>query len=880
MTHRATTRSSLHGSPLRAAVLLLGIALATAPGAVAATPPTGGASRRAAALPPHAEHHPRLLFDAAGAPALHAAIQADDRRRDVWETGRALAVTLAAYPPEVLLQSYYGHSYMEELSLLACLDPSSDADTWARAVIDALLWQTATYDTETDPFLSVLAPTLRLHNLAWGWDMACQAATEAEREALADEMLRYLDVLATDYTFTRYQQNPYVSNKGISLGAALMLGVLALEPDLPGTQEIPRARDAARAYLDKGLGDMLTPGGCYREGLGYFVWAMRTLMPTWRAMGRLVGAPPLADEELGAILEATAFQIMDEGGGLFLNRNDHNSRDFIVGRHHSLLEFATAFGPEPDLARWLLRRSSGDLGHPLGFLNDPVATLLWHTAGVERAPDLPATGRFFSEAGFWVYRRSWPGDDLSDCFLITLEGGQFRGGHAQEDVGQVILRAFGHGFALDHGAGDVAKQTEAHNLPLIDGRGQHNAGASIGTDGKLRRLLAGPRWAVLRADMTRAYTTHSPFNDPDYPEPGTDWSWGYDGGNPMRAARRTLLLLPGGPGEIPEVWLRDRLESEQGLSRRMEWRQHLDEDLAILSAGSGVWRAAGAGGALRMQLHAPDPALVAVAVTPFDNGNVDDDGQVFAASMDAAAVDFLWQWTPLRPGDAEPVVTSEPGAGGVRVISLRGGRERKVLVRSGEEAFAAGADTLAGEWGLVEREGGALRHLLVDGTRLVEAGILLADLADRGSASWEGDTVRLSARGRRFRVRAPGAVAVLAGSARVPFAREGDYVVGPLADFPPQPVAALRLLPPWPNPGPAPLHFSLALPAAGRVILDIFDVRGRRLRRLEAVLPVEAPELSWDGRDTAGRRMPSGVYLARAAAGGETAGRRFVLLRE
>jgi len=872
MDLRATTRFSLRRLRPPAAALLLALA-------AAATGPAASTGPAAAELPPHALNHPRLLFDAAGAPALHDAIQADSRRRDVWDTSRGMAVAYAAMTPDTLLLSYFGYNRVEELCLLACLDPGPDADTWARAVVDALLWQTAAHDTETDPFLAVLGPALRLHNLAWGWDMACQAATDLEREALADEMLLYLDALATDWTFTRYQHNPYVSNKGISLGAMLMLGVLALEPDLPGAPEIAAARAAARDYLDKDLGDLLTPGGCYREGLGYFVWAMRTLMPTWRAMDRL-DLRPWTDARLAAVLEATAWQMMDEGGGLFLNRNDHNSRDFIVGRHHSLLEFATAFGPDPELARWLLRRSSGDLGHPLGHMNDPTATLLWHTAGAERAPGRPAGGRLFAEAGFWAYRTGWPGDDLADCLLVTLEGGRFVGGHAQEDVGQVILRAFGHGFALDHGAGAVAKETAAHNLPLIDGRGQHNAGASIGTDGKLRRLLAGPRWEILRADMTRAYTTHSPYNDPDWPVAGTDWSWGYDGGNPMRAARRTLILLPGEPGEIPELWLRDRLEPEQGLSRRMEWRQHLDTDLAVFPTATGVWRAEGSGGALRMQLHAPEPGLASFSLSSFDNGNVDDDSRVLSAVLDAPAADFVWQWTSLRPGEADPAVTSEIVAGGLQAVSLRGGRERRVLIRTGEGVLAAGADTLDGAWGLVEREGGALRHLLVDGTRLVEAGVLLAELADRGCASWEGDTVRLTSAGRRFRVLAPGAAAVLVGAEPVPFAREGDYAVGPLPDFPPEPAAALRLLPPWPSPGPAPLHFSLELPAAGRVVLEIFDVRGRRLRRLEADLPLESPQLAWDGRDAGGRAVPSGVYLARAAAGGEAAGRKFVLLRE
>jgi flagellar hook assembly protein FlgD len=35
----------------------------------------------------------------------------------------------------------------------------------------------------------------------------------------------------------------------------------------------------------------------------------------------------------------------------------------------------------------------------------------------------------------------------------------------------------------------------------------------------------------------------------------------------------------------------------------------------------------------------------------------------------------------------------------------------------------------------------------------------------------------------------------------------------------------------------------------------------------------------WDGRDDAGRAEPSGVYLARLEAGGQTRGRKMLLLK-
>ena len=59
--------------------------------------------------------------------------------------------------------------------------------------------------------------------------------------------------------------------------------------------------------------------------------------------------------------------------------------------------------------------------------------------------------------------------------------------------------------------------------------------------------------------------------------------------------------------------------------------------------------------------------------------------------------------------------------------------------------------------------------------------------------------------------------------------------------------------------------------------ITIHDARGRRLRTFR-LAGDEPGTLTWDGRDDAGRAVPSGVYFARLVAAGRSAGRRFVLL--
>jgi hypothetical protein len=94
------------------------------------------------------------------------------------------------------------------------------------------------------------------------------------------------------------------------------------------------------------------------------------------------------------------------------------------------------------------------------------------------------------------------------------------------------------------------------------------------------------------------------------------------------------------------------------------------------------------------------------------------------------------------------------------------------------------------------------------------------------------------------------------------------------------PRAAAQLIGAVPNPfNPATeLRFELAQP--GRAQLDIFDSRGRHVRRLiDGDLPAGAHATRWQGRDQAGRPLASGVYHARLVVDGVASARSVTLLK-
>lgn len=83
-----------------------------------------------------------------------------------------------------------------------------------------------------------------------------------------------------------------------------------------------------------------------------------------------------------------------------------------------------------------------------------------------------------------------------------------------------------------------------------------------------------------------------------------------------------------------------------------------------------------------------------------------------------------------------------------------------------------------------------------------------------------------------------------------------------------------------PNPFNPSTTITFSLAAAGAAELRVFDVRGRHLRVLAAgELPAGEHSVTWDGRDDAGRPLPSGIYFYKLRCGGFEGMQRMVLLR-
>jgi len=107
-----------------------------------------------------------------------------------------------------------------------------------------------------------------------------------------------------------------------------------------------------------------------------------------------------------------------------------------------------------------------------------------------------------------------------------------------------------------------------------------------------------------------------------------------------------------------------------------------------------------------------------------------------------------------------------------------------------------------------------------------------------------------------------------------------DVTLDPdLSDVPDRATALLHLTA-APNPFNPRTTFTLTNPRTGRVTLDIFDLKGRRVRQLmDQRLPAGNSTSAWDGLNDQGGQAPSGVYFARLSSGDQRASVKVVLVK-
>jgi hypothetical protein len=837
--------------------------------------------------------HPKLLLSAADLPALRTATHGNGTNAREFRDMRNRADVYVDQHPDTLLDFLEGLRTVPELGLVhQVLGPSLlnaqppgvapvPLDPGAK-VREVLLHLARTRDVDTNDYAS----SLRLRTLAVGYDLAFAEATPAERQEIRAEIIAYLDLMQSRFEYQRYLERPFTSNRGAMVGAAIGLATIAIWDDVSASERtaLQPALLFGRDLVTTCITTILGSDGSYREGVLYGAWMLRMVIPYFEAERRFSGNDLGADPRIEKIAAWLAYEVLPEGGGRTNNLNDSLWLTRPLAVHGTYLDWAQYRFASP-LAKYLERHVTGVYGHDPGADGDKVATVLWNRdiAAADPGSLLPA-GSLFADRGIYYYRNGWKTAASGSEILFTFQSGAFQGGHAQEDQNHFTLYAYGDRYVLDHGSqytSVLPKESIAHNIVLIDQLGQHNAGSSIGTDGSMSDAFLTAFADYVCGDATSAYTTYSPLNAPDVPFPGTDWSWGYDGGNPVQRAKRHVVSLKGA-GAPPYFLIADDIRKDD-VAHQYDWQIHTDASNEVDVSTDPV-RITGSQSELRLYFARPLRAQgLAWSVTPFDHGGQDPITTRVRARITAVEPAFFTALVPCVNGQAPQAhQVSTIGAATELRLTWQAAQDNALYNPTGTFVFGNVATdaTLA----LVRTSAlGVIGYVMVGGSTLQYAGEPLLYLWDEAHAALADNVLHLS-RAVEFHAWGANIAQVLGPDGPLPFVRDGDRIWSPTVTSPPGEPGLdrpyVRLQPNVPNPFTARSRLTFSLGQAGIIQLRVFDLRGRLVRTLtERSFPAGEASVFWDGTDDAGRRQAAGTYLLQLDGHGVTKTRKLVLVR-
>lgn len=818
-------------------------------------------------------HHPRLLLNASELPALRARLL--DGGLDDATYVHVRDVVQEIYPTMSyadIFSYWYGEHAIPCIGIVGHCEGAAGAD--ALALGKALtLHITDTYEPDWNEANS----GMRLRSLALGYDMFFANATVEERTRVRDELVAYIQKMVWTEAYQVFEQPPYLSNHSAMFGAALGLAAISLQ-DEAEAYLLEDAMTMADTITDHLLQQQFDPGGSYNEGAFYAAWTLQQLVFYFDARHRFDGRSYAGNPLFRAVEEWFAYELSPTGGGRSHNLND--SPLLKLAQHPAYFNWALG-ARNSGLAAWLWEHTAGGLGANFGGEFDWAGTILWHRSLPPTDPNtvLPRS-RVWTQRGLYYYRSGWQTGTSSNDVVFNFYSGKFRGGHAQEDQNQFALTAYGTGFAIDHGAGSVAKESESHNMVFIDGKGQHNAGSSIGTDGEIVDYLLGGFADFVSGDATAAYGTYSPYNAPNVPIYGTNWSWGYVGANPVQHAVRNVLMVHGSAG-LPYAVVMDDIDKD-GAAHNYEWRLHTAGTNNVNITANPL-TLSGAGGAMNLHLLDPDFAGVTVATAPYDAQNSDPAATLIKVSRNAVNPRFTFLMLPRATGTSAPPVARQSFTWGCGATISWGGGRVDVLVRNDSGAAVSyGGITTDARIAVVRKHGSTVEsYMMAQARSLVVGSVLYASIDDAiVSCDWMGDTVRLNRYDADFRIRNTGITRVFYREQQLGFVVDDGYIVpgGVTGVETPGSNGGLSVSA-HPNPFNPSTVISIEAAPSERASVVIYDVAGRRVRGLWSGAVAPARSLVWDGRDDGGEPVASGTYFVRVATPSETRTLKLTLVK-
>ncbi|NIM18778.1 MAG: T9SS type A sorting domain-containing protein [Candidatus Latescibacteria bacterium] len=846
-------------------------------------------------------HHPRLLFTDTEIPALYNKVRDGGNDDNAYTFIRLVVQYIYPGSSEIeLLDGDYGLATIPNLGIAAFLESPKDTASIAMGR-NLTLYIADNYNVDNNDFES----SLRLRALTLGYDMFFESSTEAVRDYLRDEIISYIDTMTTSRNYEVYCHRPYLGNRSVMIASSLGLAAVCLDEETDPSR-LTAANEFAERIISTWLLNQVDEDGAYKEGLLYGAWSMRNLVYYFYARKRYDGFDHAATIRIRNMENWFAYELLPEGSGRTNNLNDCGWNDFVLSRHHTYFDWAQ-YEWGSNLSAWIWDYTAGANGWDAGLKADKAAIVIWNQNLPHEQPENVLPKNFlWKSRGLYYYRSGWTLSPSSKDVVFSFYSGKFQGGHAQEDQGQFTLYGYGAKFAIDHGPGTVAKQSEAHNIILIDSLGQHNAGKAIGTDGILQQFLLSNYADFLVGDLTDAYTTHSTLNNPGVPFPGTDWSWGYDGGNPVNFARRTVIAVHDSLLR-PYFILFDDIDKD-GLPHRYDWRLHTHDANTIDTSGDPIRISKGSS---YLDLHLIEPPLdsVQTTVAPFNNLSSEPDALVLSLSVMDTSLSFALLLFPSDGTITQPAVNKETHAWGYTLLLNWGGGVTDLLVKNikgGPITYTMDTSNRAKRLSSRKQN---IASASANISMTTDASLALVRIDSSGMAKYlltnvseftyndtdyvsvsngplccglSGGVIQIDRYDADFIFYAPGVNQVFYREQKIHVISQDGYLTpDPLAGITERPLPEnLLCVKVYPNPFNPSTTVLVELPRGNNVEAAIYDPAGRLIRHLwRDALPRGTSLLHWDGTNEKGNRVASGVYFLRIRSPGVTKTLKLALLK-
>lgn len=739
-----------------------------------------------------ARAHPRLLFTAADIGTLQAKVR-DGQGYDDAEYTRTIATAngLLGLSGASLIGAYQGIYNITQLGMVYRLALDGDANkvNYQSKCQQAMAYVASTYGPEA---ANAHNSSLRLIALSLGFDLCYDDLPDGDptpsgRQAIIDEILTYLNpdpnyqTSGTWFDWWNRATPPYTSNKGIILGSSMGLGSIVLRGETGDTATLDSALSWGHTMVLNNIAAEFDTDGSAKEGELYGPFATRYLIPYVEARQRYDGVDLSTRDEIRNYGNWLAYTVLPTSGGIATQSNNGNYSEFPVAWNDTYQNWAqTKYNSQ--LARWVWEHTSGQ--HDYTYQRDRMAMLLWNQGPATVNPqELLPDSMLFRGRGFYFYRSGWPalGQTTSDDTLFTFFAGSFGGGHLQEDQAAFSLFSKQYWFSRDSAGSQAAKESEAHNLVFIDNAGLHNAGSSIGIDGSIPAWNLNPFADYLQADTKNAYATHSPLNDPDYPWPGTDWSWGYWGANPVLKADRHLLTMKAS-AEAPEYFVVFDDIDKNGSTHTYDWTFHTEVG-ATLSTTANPVVITGAPSSRKLKLYFANPTFATLAFSSANYPLSAADPDLLRLKATVTGVvnpQFMVAVQPLIDGTTlEPVRSVPSGVTGALAAQFAWATVTDdVYARTGATISHGTLSSDAAVLAVRRDASGALtKFQLGQGTSLTDNGQTYVTVTGgTASVASDGITVSVSDPALQYVIDGPNVTAVVSNHQPIAFQKVGGLV--------------------------------------------------------------------------------------------------------